>query len=60
MPVLNQYKFQCWHGTADMVQYRASTDEQLPAKLPFGAAPVVGRVYTSTESVQISVLAWYR
>ena len=41
--VLNQYRFQCWHGTD--LQYRASTDGQLPAKLPFGAAPVLGRRY---------------
>ena len=34
MPVLNQYWFQCWLGTD--VQYRTSTDGQLPAKLPFG------------------------
>ena len=49
MHVLNQYIFQCEHGTD--VQYRASTDEQLPAKLSFGAAPVVGRAYASTMPV---------
>ena len=59
MPVLNQYSFQCWHGTAGMVLYHASTDGQLPVKFPFGAAPVVGRAYASTEPVQFSVLAWY-
>ena len=46
MPVLNQYRFHCWHGTD--IQYRTSTDGQLPAKLPFRAAPVVGRTYAST------------
>ena len=43
MPLLNQYGFQCWHGTD--VQYRTSTDGHLPAKLPFGATPLVGRGY---------------
>ena len=49
MPALNQYRSQCWHSTD--VQYHASTDVQLPAKLPFGAAPVVGRAYASTMPV---------
>ena len=49
MPVLNQYIFQCWHGT--VVQYRASTDGKLPAELPFGAALVEGRAYASTAPV---------
>ena len=31
-----------------MVQYRARTDGQLPAKLPFRAVPVVGLAYAST------------
>ena len=49
IPVLNQYRFQCWHGTD--FQYRASTNGQLAAKLPIGAAPVVGRAYVRTMSV---------
>ena len=49
MPVLNQYIFQYWRDTD--VQYRASTDGKLPAKLPFGAAPVVDRAYASTMPV---------
>ena len=49
MPVLNQYRFQCWYGTD--VQYCASTDGQLLANLPFGASPVVGRAYASTMPV---------
>ena len=49
MPILDQYRIQCWHGTD--VQYRASTYGHLPAKLPFGAAPVVGifRCYQKTK-----------
>ena len=62
MPVLNQYRFQCWHGTD--VQYRACTDGLLPAKLNFGAAPVVGRTYASTVRTSTAnpsaVLAWYQ
>ena len=50
MPVLNQYIFQSWHGTD--VQYRANTDGQLPSKLPFRTAPVVGRAYTITVPVR--------
>ena len=49
MPILNQYRLQCWHVID--VQYRASTDGQLPTTLPFGAAPVVGRAYASTAPV---------
>ena len=49
MPVLNQYIFQCQHGTD--VQYYASTDGQIPAKLPFGAAPVIDRAQASTMPV---------
>ena len=49
MPVLNQYRFQCWHGTD--VQYRASTGRQLLAKLSFGNAPVLGRAYASIMPV---------
>ena len=48
-PVLNQYRFQCWHVTD--VQYRANTDGKLPVKLPFRAAPVVGHAYASTAPV---------
>ena len=49
IPVLNKYRFQCWHGTD--VQYHASIDGQLPAKLPFRTAPVVGHAYASTMPV---------
>ena len=49
MPVLNQYRSQCWVGTD--VLYRASTDGQFPAKLTLGAAPVVGRAYAGTMPV---------
>ena len=49
MPVLNQYRFQCWHGTG--VQHRASTDGQLSAMLPLRAVPVVGRAYASTMAL---------
>ena len=45
MPVLNQYRFQYWHGTD--VQYRASNNGQFPTKLPFGATSVVVISYTS-------------
>ena len=57
MPVLNQYRFQYWHGTD--VQYRASTNGKLPAKFPFGAAPVVGRAYASTAPVQQILLRYW-
>ena len=58
MSVLNQYRFQCWHGAE--VQYRASTNGQLPEKLPFVAAPVVGRAYASTMPVlQILLRYWH-
>ena len=49
LPVLNQYGFQCWRGT--VVQYRTSTDAQLSAKLPFGAALVVDRAYARNMPV---------
>ena len=57
MPVQIQYRFQCWHGTD--VQYRDSIDGQLPAKLPFGAAPMVGRAYASTAPVLQILLRYY-
>ena len=49
MPVLIQYRFPYWHGKD--AQYLASTDGQLPAKLPSEAAPVEGRAHTSTAPV---------
>ena len=49
MPVLNQYRFQFWNDTD--VQYRASTDGQLLAKLHFGAVPLVGRAYANIMPV---------
>ena len=58
MPILNQYRFQCWHGTD--AQYRASTDGQLPAKLPFGVTSVVGRAYASTAPVLQIFLRYWR
>ena len=58
MPVLNQYRLQCWHATD--VQCRASTDGQVPAKLFFGAVPVVSRVYASTISVLQILLRYWR
>ena len=42
------------------VQYRASTDEQLPAKLPFGDAPVAARAYASTTPVLQILLRYWR
>ena len=45
MLVQIQYRFPYWHGTD--VQYRAIANGQLPAKLPVGAAQVVGRAYAS-------------
>ena len=42
------------------VQFRASTDGQLLAKLPFGAAPVVGRAYASTATVPQFFLRYWR
>ena len=46
MPVLNLYRFQCWHSTD--VQYRASNNGLFPTKLPFGATSVVVCSYTSS------------
>ena len=53
MPVLNQYRFQCWHGTD--VQYRISNDGQLPAKLP-----CLCQHYASTAPVLQILLRYWR
>ena len=58
MPVLNQYRFQCWHGND--VQYQASTDGKLQAKLRFGAAPVIDQYYASTVPVLKILLRYWR
>ena len=58
MPVLNQYRFQYWYGTD--VQYRASADGQLPVKLPFKAAPVIGGAYAKTTPVLQILLRYWR
>ena len=49
MPVLNQYRFQCWHGTD--VQFRIRINGQLPANLPFIAVTMVSHTYTSTMPI---------
>ena len=39
---------------------RARTDGQLPAKLPFGTAPMVGHAYASTAPVLQILLQYWR